>query len=164
MEMNCRTVQSRLARYLDGELTGSEHSEIEKHLRSCDPCRQEYESLGAVDVFLGALPQPPEVPAGFAERVLARAARRPERRFPIPWFREVMSPAMSLAAAAMLVLGIGLGALMGLDLAVDTGTGSGPAGNDPGTAYRFDYLSETPDGSLAGAYLDLIQSAGGGGE
>jgi anti-sigma factor RsiW len=43
--MNCRLIQRSISEYLDSELTGEQMFEVRNHLRTCDSCRQEVESL-----------------------------------------------------------------------------------------------------------------------
>jgi anti-sigma factor RsiW len=43
--VNCRRVSNLLSAYIDGELTGEEQLKIQEHLRQCDECAEEHESL-----------------------------------------------------------------------------------------------------------------------
>lgn len=43
--MNCRRVSNLLSAYIDGELTGEEQLKIQEHLRQCEECNEEHESL-----------------------------------------------------------------------------------------------------------------------
>ncbi len=67
-EIGCEEALRRLFEYLDRELDGARHAEMERHLKTCRSCysRAEFEKrlkskLGA----LGASPPPPE----FAQRI-----------------------------------------------------------------------------------------------
>jgi len=166
--MRCRTARRRLNAYLDGELLAAERSRMEEHLDHCEGCRAALERLRGVADALAAASAPPPVPEGFHWRLMARAAQNSEqsRRRPVVvrlW--SSFSPAMRLAAAAMLVLGIGLGGLIGWDLSRATAKPpQGVAASDPNAVYGFDYLSEAPGGSLADAYLTLASAANGGGK
>ena len=43
--MNCRKISNLLSAYMDGELPGVEQLMIRDHLKCCDSCREDYESL-----------------------------------------------------------------------------------------------------------------------
>jgi len=159
--MRCRNVKSNLNRYLDGELSAEEQGDMERHIAACGSCREALARLRAAVTALAQLPAPPEVPEGFAERVIARA-RREQQPVAVPSWPS-LSPAMRFAAAAMLTLGLGLGALMGMDLTRGTKTRAGLASADPAVVYGFDYFSDAPSGSLTDAYVTLTSANNGGG-
>ncbi len=162
--MRCRHIQSMLNRYLDGELSSEQRGDIERHVGACDSCREALERLRATAAALSQLAQPPDIPAGFAERAVIRAARRREQRRVVVPFWKSFSPAMRLAAAAMVILGLGLGSMMGLDFVGGSATPPDLAQADPDAVYGFDYLSDAPAGSLADAYLTLASANNGGGQ
>ena len=162
--MRCRNVKSRLNRYLDGELSDQERRAFERHVGVCAACHEALERLRAADAAVLQLAEPPDVPTGFAERVIARAARRRQQRPLVVPFWKSFSPAMRVAAAAMVMLGLGVGVLMGMDLARGPATPSDVAAADPDAVYGFDYLSDAPGGSLADAYTTLASTNNGGGQ
>lgn len=162
--MCCRNVKSKLNRYLDGELAAEDRGDIERHVGACSACREALERLHAAEAALAQLATAPDVPDGFAERVVARGAQRREQRSVVVPFWKSFSPAMRVAAAAMLMLGLGLGALMSLDLVSGSATPSDLAATDPDAVYGFDYLSDAPGGSLADAYMTLASANDGGGQ
>lgn len=162
--MRCRNVKPELNRHLDGELSAEERGHVERHLQRCGSCREALERLRAAEAALTQLPVPPEVPGGFTERVMACAARRPQRRPVVVSFWRSLSPAMRVAAVAMLMLGLCLGALMSLGLSGDPGRRPGLQAADPDAVYGLDYLSDAPAGSLADAYLRLASAHNGGGQ
>ena len=162
--MRCRDVNSRLNRYLDGELSDQERRAIERHVGTCAACHEALERLHGADAAVLQLPEPPDVPTGFAQRVIARAARRREQRPLVAPFWQSFSPAMRVAAAAMVMLGLGIGVLMGLDLVRGPATPSDVAAADLDAVYGFDYLSDAPGGSLADAYITLASTNNGGGQ
>ena len=166
--MWCVKVERKLNAFLDAELTAAERARVEEHLCECASCREALDRLRGVAAALAQAPTPPAVPDGFAERLMARAARRAEQsshRPVVVRLRPSFSPVMRVAAAAMLTLGIGLGALMGWDL---SRTPSKPsrlaAAADINAVYGLDYLSEAPDGSLASVYLTLASAPNGRGK
>lgn len=161
--MKCRTAQSKLSRCLDGELPVRDRDPIERHLRECLPCRNELERLRVVADAMATLPEPPEVPAGFAERVMDRAAQDVVRRGQVLMFWQPVSPPLRIAAAAMVVLGVCLGALMSRDLVCGRDPAPDVAVTELDTFYGFGYLTDAPAGSLADSYLALAAGADGGG-
>lgn len=162
--MDCRKAKRELNRYLDGELPVRDRDHINWHLAECSSCRESLERLRVVGDALGELPEPPDLPAGFAERVIVRAERRLEERPAVVPFWKSFSPAMRIAAAAVLMLGIGLGALMARSLSTGASPPSSLGEADPSEVYGIDYLTEAPGGSLADAYLTLASTGNGGGE
>jgi len=166
--MWCLTVKRKLNAFLDAEIPAAERARVEEHLRECASCRQALDRLRGIAATLAQLPAPPPVPDGFAERLMARAARRVKQASHRPvgvrlW--PSFSPAMRVAAAATLALGLGLGALMGWDLSRTPPEPSRlAAAAEPNAVYGLDYLSEAPDGSLAGVFLTLASAANERGE
>lgn len=68
--MNCRSVQSRLSAYLDGELTGQEMFCIRDHLNRCAPCQEELSSLRGLKRLIGSI-ECPEPSRDFESRLAA---------------------------------------------------------------------------------------------
>ncbi len=155
--MNCRSTQSKLNRYLDGELSVRDRDPVEQHLRKCLSCRNELERLRVAADVMAALPEPPEVPALFAERVMSRAARNVSRRGRLLGFWQSVSPPMRIAAAAVLVIGLGVGIGMGWQTSIPpTVQAAETAQSNALDAYQLEYLNEAPSGSLADNYLTLV--------
>jgi hypothetical protein len=134
--MKCSVVDSLLSAYLDGELSESERSAVDEHLRGCASCAAMLRSLKTTAALVASLPRR-QAPSGFAAAVLARveaqveagahcapapddreassrvAARRPPTRRrqegkPAPFF------APRYAVAAVLLLGLGAAVYMAL--------------------------------------------------
>jgi hypothetical protein len=72
--MNCRVVRLRLAGYLDGAISGSEHAEVREHLQWCDSCRVVLESYRRLEFSLARL-NPVPAPANLAMQIRVLAAR-----------------------------------------------------------------------------------------
>ena len=68
---DCRVVVTRLGRFLDGELSPQETTDMEAHLRGCPGCRQELRAFQMLSASLDALTVPP-VPAGMTENIIIR--------------------------------------------------------------------------------------------
>ena len=163
--MNCRNTQSKLSRYLDGEMSVAERGRIESHVNACDACRKAFERLQAASEALAQLPAPPDVPRGFAERLRSLAAQQAPVQPSILSFPDLLTPPMRFAAAAVLMLGLGLGAVLSLDLNRASGTArESQTAADTTAVYGLDVLTDAPGGSLADAYLALAGGANGGGE
>ena len=159
--MNCQTIQSKLNRYLDGELSVRERHQVEEHLADCASCRDELERLRSAAVALAAVPQPPDIPAGFADRTVARARKQRTADRRILTFWPSFSPALRFAAAAMVVLGISLGTLMSRDLVQDRNAATNVAATELEASDELDYFTgDIPDGSLADSYLALAEGRG----
>jgi len=164
--MHCRTVQRKLNAYLDRELATPERARVDAHLGVCAKCSEALDRLVRVGAALEQLPAPPPVPDSLAERVRARARQRlarlrPQRVVVRP--RPLFWPVMGVAAAAILVLGLGLGALMGWDTLRPCPAPAALVGQaGPDEVYSLDYLTEAPRGSVAEAYLSLVSAANRG--
>lgn len=162
--MNCRHTKSRFSRYLDGEISVTERERIESHVNACPACRKALEQLQSVSESLAQLPSPPDVPQGFAERLRSLAAQRVPVQASIVSFRDLLTPPMRFAAAAVLMLGLGLGVVLSLDLNRAGAARESQTVMDPAAVYGLDVLTDAPGGSLADAYLALTVGANGGGE
>ncbi|HSQ39666.1 MAG TPA: zf-HC2 domain-containing protein [Anaerolineales bacterium] len=69
--------------YLDGELHGTRLREMERHLDSCEICRNELTELRRVSSLLRAAPSPEFLPAErFASNLTLSLPRRPQRSQP----------------------------------------------------------------------------------
>ncbi|MBC8875566.1 MAG: zf-HC2 domain-containing protein [Planctomycetes bacterium] len=161
--MNCQNIRSWLSRYLDGEVSVAEREDIERHLDGCNACQEALGQLRSVSATLDVLPAPPDVPEGLAERIIGQATEITQEPAPILLFRDLLTPPMRFAAAAVLVLGLGLGIVLSLDLNRALGSGQSRTVADASAVYGLDVLSDTPGGSLADAYLGLASGANGGG-
>lgn len=87
--MNCNEIEQHLADYLGGELAPSAVETFDAHLKVCDTCRREVESLGGTLDALHRLPAPPV-----------------EMPIHAPWRASRPQP---LAYAATLLIGLGVG-------------------------------------------------------
>ena len=95
--------------YADGELEPGRRSEVEEHLRFCEECRRELESIERLRGLCSAL-EPPEVPLeGDWRRCLEGAFRRRRAHLVAGWLRVAMAWGCGVAAAVVLVLVVLLG-------------------------------------------------------
>jgi predicted anti-sigma-YlaC factor YlaD len=103
--MHCLTAD-RLYTLLDGDLSSSEKTEIDRHLSACETCRSALAARKRIAEAAAGLP-PFEVPADFAAGIMARIPVSPARAGSL--FRGWR---IALAAgAATVALGFGLTAL-----------------------------------------------------
>ena len=68
--MNHKRIQSELSAYLDNELTPSRHRQIERHLRSCDTCRDMLSVFQANRQRIANIERP--VPSTLKDGVMAK--------------------------------------------------------------------------------------------
>ncbi len=79
MNLGCTRYQSDGMRWLDGELTAPEAERYQAHVRECDECRRELESLGRIVRMTDELrlrPPDDEFWKGYWESVYRRSERR----------------------------------------------------------------------------------------
>lgn len=111
--------------YAVDALTDEERRPFERHLETCEPCRQEVQELQATAAQLGAAVHA-EPPAGLKADVMARIEQEPQERevvtmtratppsapvvseLPTRWYTRLMAP----AAAAVLIAVLGLTAII----------------------------------------------------
>jgi anti-sigma factor RsiW len=76
--MNCKSVQTYLSAYLDGELAGPESLQVREHLGCCRECQTEEHQLRSLKSLLRSLPsfQPS---AGFEDRLVATVISKREQ-------------------------------------------------------------------------------------
>lgn len=76
--MKCKTVRTKLAGYLDDEITGTaqavERVQVRKHLEACGDCREELERFRKLAVLLSRVPRSLP-PANLAVRIRVAAAQ-----------------------------------------------------------------------------------------
>ena len=58
--MSCKTIQSQLSAYLDGEMSGHEMQSVRSHIHRCQVCQRELDGLKSVQMILRGLPAGPE--------------------------------------------------------------------------------------------------------
>ena len=102
--MNGHLTEERLNGFVDGTLRAAERAEAERHLAACASCRTEVAALQALLRDAAALPKslapPHDLWSGIEQRLSVRPSARPRVRL---W---------ELAAAALLVVGIGTAVLL----------------------------------------------------
>lgn len=58
--MSCKSIQSKLSCYLDGEMSGFEMQSIRSHVGKCHACQSELDGLKSVQMILRGMPVGPE--------------------------------------------------------------------------------------------------------
>lgn len=101
-QSRCKRVRERLSSYIDRRLSSRESEEVSNHLKVCEKCRQELESLEATVYLLHQLPQI-STPRSFA---VAKPVEGKKSYLPgLPsfgWLRPVAA-AVLIALVALLV-------------------------------------------------------------
>lgn len=110
MGMNCGRANRLMSAYIDGELPGTDMLDVRSHLRSCQACEQEYESLRRVKTAMSHL-QLVRASAGAEDRLIAllRAEATPAGARIRQWlgshvFGRVQPAALAVYACAALLL------------------------------------------------------------
>ena len=104
--MSCTRIENRILPYVDGRLTASEQSEVEKHLAACAACRVRVSEFRAVSGLLDELPQI-EPSGAFDARVRARVAAEPVKLSWWAWLAP--SPRVAVLATMLLVAMVWIG-------------------------------------------------------
>lgn len=151
--MNCKQARGLFGAYWDDEVTQAEREWLEAHFASCAACRTAYEDLGRTLELVGSLPRT-EVPADFAERVLARTRRATSE----PDRLTVGAPRwIPITAAAALVAVIGATVIqwVGPNLVPTRpgGTLTSSSIAQPTLVVSVTKDGESPDASLAARHL-----------
>lgn len=167
MKMKCDEAINKLDAYLAGELPEDIRAELAAHLESCVACRHAFERAERLATMLTETPAPP-VPDNFSRNVLIRIKKSHAPIAPA-WaitslWSNITAP-MRRTAAAMLLAGVAIGTIAGWNAPSEPrGVVSNPATKaDLLSDYGLDALSETPEGSLAGGYLALLEEPNGEG-
>jgi anti-sigma factor RsiW len=96
--MTHEEIKEALSAYFDGQLGPEQTVEISAHLAACTQCRAALDGIKAVSEGMKkALPA--KAPAGLAQRALARAQAKKERRSALP---AVLAIAFAVLAIAFL--------------------------------------------------------------
>jgi len=104
---NCSEIKELLSPYLDGELPEAQHRVVAEHLAACRDCARELDEFAQIDrIAAAATPGATEDEwAGVWNTIQAAGLPRPRAR---RWLR----PAMSFAAAAVLLIALGVATIL----------------------------------------------------
>lgn len=181
--MRCRTAKRLLAAYVDGELGDSQRIQVETHLRACGACRGRAAALRALEARLQASEPVPEVPAGFADRVLSvaqdlavvrdqTAATGTPRRDALWWGLRRLLPGeggvpapLWLAGCCTVALALVLGVVLSLGPRSPAEAGQRSAfvervGQAEGERDALAWFDPMPPGSIGSAYVEVTAPLG----
>lgn len=166
--MRCDTVRKKLDRAIRQELAPRLRESVEAHLRECEDCRRHLARQERLAVVLMSVPEPPAVPEGFGDRLMAAAQQRKAASRPVPRLRRRIGrrwPLAPFGTKAAQVAAIAGGLLLGVAMgqqtwpSVHSGGTQDASQADPLAAYELGYLGDTPGGSLAQSYLILTAAS-----
>jgi anti-sigma factor RsiW len=98
--MTCKTAQSLIEPYLDGELDASQNAEVAHHLTDCESCSQMHQRLAALGNDLRALAPRYEASSELRTRVLSSVRRAGRQRSSIPIRSWAIAATVLLAVSA----------------------------------------------------------------
>ncbi len=161
--MRCKAVLAKLDRLNRQELAPRMRERVEAHLSGCADCRRHAAGQERLATLLTSLPQPPAVPEGFGDRLMAAARRRPGRQS-VPgslgrlrWLSPPVSIGRKVAQAMTLAAGLLIGVFMGHQTwrSAHSPSPQSTVPPDPVAIYELDSLTDAPSGSLVQSYLML---------
>jgi anti-sigma factor RsiW len=109
--MNCGEIARQAPLYITGELDARQAAEFDAHLRTCEECMRELERQARIDARLREAVLTEEddtsrIDHRVREMIAAKAARHPVPVFR-PRFRGWAAAALAIAAAAIVLAGVG---------------------------------------------------------
>jgi len=158
--MRCEYVKQKLDRYLKGDLTERDSNEIKRHLSKCRDCSNALYRLRKLEGIFKDTPIP-SVPEGFTERLIQHARHRQLQKASEPkiirigeWFGR--ADLKKTAVAAGIIIGLSIGLLMGLQTSRQSYKTQAVASSAIVDSYHFDYLTEAPENSISGVYIQMV--------
>jgi anti-sigma factor RsiW len=147
---DCRTIQNRLGRYFDGELSPVEHRLVADHLKQCSRCSQDLQEIRAIaGAFQEGMPAPP-IPSTLNQRIMARA-RAQVGSAPSAWsfllFWKNWSFSMRLAAMGVAAAACYVGLVIG----------SSSQSPNRSTGAEMKWIGMTSQGPIVKAYMGRDQ-------
>lgn len=170
--MRCDTVRKKLDRATRQELAPRLWESIKAHLRECEDCRRHLARQERLAAVLMSVPEPPTVPEGFGDRLIAAARQRQSACRPLPRLRRRIGrrwPLAPFGTKVAQVAAIAGGLLLGVAMGQQTWQSVHPTTTkqisqaDPLAVYELDYLGDAPGGSLAQSYLILTAASNNNG-
>ena len=160
--MRCKYVKQKLDRYIQGDLPDLVSKKIERHVSNCQSCADALFRIRKLQGLLGETPVP-GVPEGFTERLMQHARHRQLQKASEPkivrigiWFGR--ADLRKAAVAAGIIVGLSIGLLMGLQTSRQSAETKVIASSALVDAYHFDYLTEAPENSISGVYIQMVSS------
>jgi anti-sigma factor RsiW len=147
--MKCQILRKMFSEYIDDELAPEQKEVVNRHIRDCKTCREEFERLLAVHkLFADA--ERFTAPFGFSTRVVANLEERRESFWSRLFARPVFLKAVEVAFALIIVI---IGLISGNLL-----TAHKPL---PLTllevrqSFALDVFESAPSGSIGGIYVSI---------
>ena len=160
--MKCSEIKRKLSAFLDGEVSGEEKKFISEHLKSCEFCQKEFESLSQLSEVLEVMDEV-KVSPFFITRLKQKIADQTSRshvRLPIiEWIRKAAVP---IVATALIFLSFLIGSNFGKAMYQEQVESIAESETEVANVLGVTTLDEFPEGSLGWAYNNLI--IGGGNE
>ena len=166
--MRCQSVREKLDRLRRQELATRTRERLEAHLHECADCRQQLARQERLVGLLKSVPEPPAVPTGFDDRLMAVVRERQAMSRPVPasieqlrWLRAPGSLGRQTAQAFVCVAGL----LIGIFMAQQTWEAVHPVNSQlarqvhTAAMKELDYLVDVRGDSLAESYLLLTRSS-----
>ena len=114
MDTRHEDMKALVAPYVLGAVPAEEEAAVRAHLRTCDECRAEAESLGGVTSSLALAVDPVDLPEGFVERTMAKVEQERPQAAPTPiGSRRRLGWVLSTAALVVVALVVALVAFGG---------------------------------------------------
>jgi len=126
--MKHKEIRKKLLRYIDAELPPEEREEIQHHLKRCEQCRKEVESLSGVWILSQSIER--AQPSSFLwNKISAQLAGKSQKGRLLDkvelFIRQTMRPALT---AAIVVLGLFIGIKLGNRLIMEELSGQQASG------------------------------------
>ncbi len=77
--MKCKEIQEKLSAYIDSATSSEEKTLIDKHLKSCQRCRESFSELKKTVEYLNKLEET-EPPSWLAQKIIAKIKKEAERK------------------------------------------------------------------------------------
>ena len=170
--MKCSRVKRKLSAFLDDEVSEEEKLKISEHLKFCINCQRELESLSYVSNFLDSLeeinPSPyfiVRLKQRIAEQESLTAVRQVKRLIRLPfieWARRYYLEriAIPVGVAASLFLAVLGGSNLGRAIYKTRMEIASKVSEEFADIFSVTFFDDYPEGSLSGAYNDLLIEEG----
>lgn len=96
--MSCKSIQSKLSAYLDGEMSGTDMLNTRAHINQCQECQLELEYLKSIQMVLRGMPAAPECSDQLPVRIIQSVGATKRTYLRLGLILAV--PAVALAVAA----------------------------------------------------------------
>ncbi len=150
----------KLSAFLDGEVSDEERIEISKHIKSCDHCQKELESLSHVSDSLDLIEEiqvPPYFLVHLKQRIAEQESRKVIQSPFVTWARRVAVP---VGAAALIIFSLFLGDYMGKAIYQSRIEDLTRLDTEFAELLCVNSLEDFSEGSLNNVYYNLVSREG----